>query len=177
MTQDLSRLRRQSGYTLTELCVVLAVLLVLLASSLPSLSSILERQRLQGAAESLRSDYQQARMLALGTGRSVRMGFVQAQGGSCYWVYQGPLGACTCGAGGQVECRAGAQLQSHQWLPERRGLSMAANVQTLTIDGKRGTVTPAATVRLSSRDGAELSHVVAQTGRLRSCGSFGRACS
>ncbi len=169
--------KRQKGLGLIELCVVIAVLLVLLAIAMPSLASALQRQRLQGVGEALRSDYQQARMLALGTGRSVRIGFVQADGGSCYLVYQGPLGACTCSSSGQAQCRADAQLLNHQWLSTQRGLSMAANVQTLTIDGKRGTVTPAVTVRLRSRDGAELSHIVAQTGRLRSCGSFGRACT
>lgn len=165
--------RQQTGISVTELLVTLAVLGLLLAAAVPSFSAMVQRQRLQGAGESFRSDLNLARMQALGTGRSVRVAFHSEAAGSCYVVYQGPAEACSCAQGGVPQCNANAQLISHQWAPAERGVRIQANVNQLTIDGKRGTVSPTATVRLSTARGAEMAHVVAITGRVRTCGDAG----
>ena len=58
-----SRVSR-AGVTLTELCVISAMMLVLTGLSLPSLSRILSNAKLKGAARQLASFYEQSRIRA-----------------------------------------------------------------------------------------------------------------
>lgn len=163
----------QAGISLVEILVTVAISAVLWASAVPSLSDLLQRQRLQGAGESFRSDFQMARMHALGTGRSVRLSFVQTAAGSCYVAYQGSADTCSCDERGRAVCADPQQLVAHQWIAASKGLRLEANVRSMLIDAQRGTVTPTATVKLSSDQGARMAHVVAITGRLRTCGDAG----
>lgn len=160
---------RQQGLSLIESLVCLAVVGILAALACPALSELVQRQRLQGVAETFRNDFQQARMLALGSGRSVRVSFERGDAGSCYVVYQGDKGDCNCGDGGAPVCKSATQLISHQWLASRAGLSLDASAKQLTIEAGLGMVTPTTTVKLQSSSGAGIAHVVAVTGRLRSC--------
>ncbi len=167
----------RSGISLIEVLVVLAVLGVLLAMAMPSMSGLVQRQRLSGAAEAFRSDFQLARMQALGSGRTVRVAFFEHPAGSCYLVHLGAIGSCQCLPGGAPQCAQPQQLLAHHWLPQSRGLRLSANVKQMSIDGQRGTVTPTATIELRNARGDRLVHVVAITGRLRSCGLGFVACS
>ncbi len=167
----MSKSQQQAGVSFIETLVVLAILGVLLLVAVPAMAEMVQRHRLQGAAESFRSDFQQARMYALGTGRSVRISFQQSAAGTCYVAYQGAAGSCSCNEQGLAQCVAPQQLVAHQWLAHSRGLRIEANVKGMLIDAQRGTVTPTATVQLSSDQGLEMAHVVAMTGRVRTCGN------
>jgi len=160
----------QTGVSLVEALTVLAVLGILWALAGPGLAGLAQRQRLQGVGESFRSDFQQARMQAMGTGRSVRISFSNSEAGSCYIVYQGDIGSCACGDDGAAQCAQPEQLLIQHWVPKSRGVRIEANVVNMTIDGHIGTVTPTATVRLRSDQGSQLAQVVALTGRVRTCG-------
>ena len=94
----MSRSKQQRGFSLIETLVSLGLLGVMATQAAPSLSGMVQRQRLQGEAEAFRSDFQRARMLALSSGRSVRIAFGEHRGGSCYVVYQGESEACSCNA-------------------------------------------------------------------------------
>lgn len=163
----------QTGFSLVESLVALAISGSLLGTALPSLSGLVEKQRLQAAGESLRSDLVELRQLALSSGRSLRVALPSAQLGSCYLVYRGGAGDCVCSADGSPACQNGAELLRHQQLAG--GVRLQSNSAQLLIDGQRGTVTPTATLRLQSRDGQQLRHVLAVTGRIRSCGAVGSA--
>lgn len=165
--------RSQQGLSFIETLITLAIATILIALAAPALSDMVQRQRLHGAAEAFRNDFQQARMLALGSGRSVRVGFERSEAGSCYVVYQGDKGSCNCGDGGVPVCKAGGQLLTHQWLSAQAGLSVDASARLVTIEAGLGMVTPTTTVRVQGRRGVGLSHVVAVTGRVRSCGNAG----
>lgn len=166
---------RQRGLSLTEMLVVLTILGLLFTLAVPQLNAMAQRQRLHGTGETLRNDLHLARMHALGTGRSVQVTFEGTDQGSCYIVYQGEANACQCSDAGAAQCRAEATLINHLWLPAERGIRLAANVRHLIIDGRRGTVTPTATVRLAGSHGNQMAHVVAITGRVRTCGDAGYA--
>lgn len=165
--------RLSSGFTLVEVLVSVAVSGILTAVALPSLGEQVERQRMRGIGESLRSDLQLARTQALTQHRSVRITFSQSGAGSCYVVYQGPANACTCDTAGATQCKPGATALSAQGVEAKLGVQLSANVGTMVFDGRSGTVTPSGTLTLKTRQGLEMKHIVAVTGRIRSCGDVG----
>jgi prepilin-type N-terminal cleavage/methylation domain-containing protein len=62
-------LDRRLGFTLLELMLVLAILVVIAAIATPVLDRVLERQKLRGAAEELRLAWENARLTAMRTGQ------------------------------------------------------------------------------------------------------------
>jgi type IV fimbrial biogenesis protein FimT len=91
--------KRECGFTLIELMVVVALAAIVLALAAPSFSGLLERRRLEGAAAELGTDIQYARSEAVQRNRNV---FLETGGGgSCYaiatWV--SGTGSCDCAAG------------------------------------------------------------------------------
>lgn len=167
---------RANGVSLVECLVVLAISGLLLAVAMPRLDGAVQRHRLEGAGESFRSDFQWARMQALGSGRTVRISFISDGGGSCYVIHHGEAGSCSCTSDGRAQCPSPQQLLSHQALPQSRGPQISANVRQMAIDGQLGTVTPTATVKLVNGQGDTMSHIVAITGRVRSCGGLQPKC-
>jgi len=63
-TRSGANLASQAGVTLPELLIVLAIVAVVAGMSIPSLSRTIENAQLKGAAQSLATVYQQARILA-----------------------------------------------------------------------------------------------------------------
>ncbi|MEZ6134059.1 MAG: type II secretion system protein [Pirellulaceae bacterium] len=62
--------RRQAGFTLLELMLVLAILVVIGGIAAPRLGGMFERRKLVGSAETLRLQWEEARLLAMRTGQS-----------------------------------------------------------------------------------------------------------
>lgn len=60
---------RRSGFTLLEIMLVLAVLVVIAALSMPALGRIAESQRLQQAADTVRVEWMSAHLRAMRSGR------------------------------------------------------------------------------------------------------------
>lgn len=175
--------RRRRGVSAVEMLCVLAVLLVLLGSAMPLFDDLRLGQRLQAAAALLETDIQHARSAAASSGRSLRL-VVQSlpAGGSCYMLHDGAADACTCSSDGQARCDPGVQLLRSEGLAAETGVRLAGLNQPLVFDGRKGTVTPTATLRLSADDGRAIHQVVNIMGRVRSCapaGSIGglRACA
>ena len=64
MAKSKAPLDSQSGFTLAELVVVVAVVLVVAALSIPNLTRAIDTARIKGAAQSLAAAYQDARIRA-----------------------------------------------------------------------------------------------------------------
>lgn len=162
--------RPARGLSLVELLCALAILLVLLGGALPMVSDLRLGQRLQAMAALLETDIHLARSTAIRSGQPVRL-VVQAlpSGGSCYMLHDGAGDACTCSDDGQARCEAGVQLLRSEGQPASAGVVLAALARPVVFDGRKGTVTPTATLRLAARDGRTIHQVVNIMGRVRSC--------
>lgn len=162
------------GLSLVETLCVLAIVLVLLGGALPMVSDLRLGQRLQSVAALLETDIQLARSTAVRTGQPVRL-VVQAPatGGSCYMLHSGPADACTCTPDGQARCDGGVQLLRSEGQPAAAGVVLGALARPVLFDGRKGTVTPTATLRLAARDGRAIHQIVNIMGRVRSCSPSG----
>lgn len=88
--------KSQQGVTLFELLIVIALIAIILAFSVPSFSKIIERNRLKSAAESLKSDLQLARLAAVKASDQVILTKTTGNNGSwCYGFNSGTV-ACDC---------------------------------------------------------------------------------
>lgn len=83
----------RAGVTLIEMMITLAVLAVLGAMAMPSLSAITARQRLQSAAHQLQADVALARLESAKHGQAVYLRF-QPGSAWCYQLRTGPGGDC-----------------------------------------------------------------------------------
>lgn len=157
--------RAQRGVTLVECAVVACLAAILVGAALPSFQRALERRHLEGAAAQLRTDLQMARSLAAARSDAVRLTI----GPACYVLHAGPAGSCRCDAAGHASCSSeGAALRS---VAVPGGAALSASAGSFAYDGRWGTVTPATTLRLTAANGDEVRHVVAVSGRVRTCAS------
>ena len=98
---------RQSGFTLLELMVVIAVLAILSAVAAPSIATFISTQRLRNAAFDLVSDLLLARNEALNRQNNVVISPSSASGGewSDGWTITSPSGTVTSRLGVPVVVR------------------------------------------------------------------------
>lgn len=164
----------QRGLTLVDVLCTLSICMLLLGSAVPMFNELLQGQRLMAVAALLETDIQLARSTAISTGQPVRL-LVQtgATGGSCYLLLTGPADTCTCTDQGEARCESGAQPLRVEGQPAASGVTLAALTRPLTFDGRKATVTPTATLRLSGRDGRAIHQVINIMGRVRSCAPGG----
>jgi type IV fimbrial biogenesis protein FimT len=157
----------QRGLTLIEASAVLAIAAILAGQAAPSLRSLIDHRRLDGAAAALASDLQAARFEAIARQRAVRLSLDTAR--ACWVLHTGAAGDCRCSAAGPAQCTAGAEALRSQALPASDGLSLAANVGSIAFDPVLGTSTPSGTLRVAHVRGGEIRHTVNVLGRTRSC--------
>lgn len=172
----------QHGLTVLEVLCALAITVVLLGGAVPMANDLRQGQRLHATAALLETDIHFARSESIRTGQPVRL-VVQAAagGGSCYMLHDGKSDACECSASGQARCDAGVQLLRVEGQSVAHGVAIDALAKPLVFDGRKGTVTPTATLRVKARDGRTLHQVVNIMGRVRTCSPAGavggvRAC-
>ena len=166
--------RAARGLSLVELLCALTIGVLLLGGTLPMLSDLRQGQRLQAVAALLETDIHLARSTAISTGQPVRL-VVQAVegGGSCYLLHAGAPDACSCGPQGLARCDAGITPLRHEALSATGGVALATLSRPLIFDGRKATVTPTATLRLTALDGRAIHQVVNIMGRVRSCSPGG----
>jgi len=78
------RKNKESGYSLIELMIILAILAILLAIAIPDIKGWLPKHRLQSAARDLASNMQLAKMKAISANSYVTMTFNLPIGGTTY---------------------------------------------------------------------------------------------
>jgi type IV fimbrial biogenesis protein FimT len=87
---------RQRGFTLIELMVVIAVVGVLVTLAAPSFYDLILVQRLKSVTSQVVTDLQYARSEATARNRPVQVRFSSNASTSCYVIFTGPVGQCTC---------------------------------------------------------------------------------
>lgn len=164
------RMPAQRGVSLIEGCMACVALGILLAAALPQLRQIQQRQRLQGIAQTLFTDLQEARSLAVLGAGAVHLRFSQHPQGSCYVVHSGKAGDCVCSDQGQALCLQGTEPIKLQWLPSGRGFdSLRANVPQMSFQPRQGSVTSTGSIDIVGPDRQSIRHIVSIAGRVRSC--------
>jgi type IV fimbrial biogenesis protein FimT len=161
---------QQHGRSMVEVLCALTIGMLLLGGAVPMLNDLLAGQRLQATAALLETDVHLARSAAIRSGQTVRL-VVQAlpAGGSCYMLHNGSANACSCSDDGAPRCDAGVQLLRSETQSAAAGVVLAPLARSVVFDGRKGTVTPTATLRLAARDGRAIHQVVNIMGRVRSC--------
>lgn len=162
--------RVSRGLSLVESLVVTTITAVGVATALPGLQQLAQRQRVVAAALLFETDVQHARSLAVAGNQSVRISFDNRGPQNCYIVHTGAADDCSCGIdGGPARCTgAGSELRTVRFAPAG-GVVMSSNARSIVFDGTRGTSSPAGTVRFTGADGSVIHQVVNVMGRVRSC--------
>ncbi len=161
--------RRQSGLTLIESLVTLAVSAVVAGTTVPSFQSAVERHQLEGAAAQLETDLALARSAAVAANRTLRISFENSAAGSCYIIHSGTVANCTCSGPATPTCTAPAQAWRSVQFAADDAVQLQANVRSMVLDPDKGTVSPTGTLRLVGRHGQGVNVVVNIMGRARQC--------
>lgn len=165
--------RSAAGFTLTELLLVGALAAVLLTTALPSFQSFLLRRHLNGQSAQWLADLQFLRASASARQIALRLTWLHNEAGSGWAIHDGAADACQpsgSGSGGEpIACAAGTQLLRSIWLPAGGRVTVQANVASMRIDPRQGTLSPTGSWELLAADGTRLRHVVNLLGRVRVC--------
>lgn len=161
--------RVQRGVTMVETMVVTSVVAVLTGIAAPSFDASIQRRHLEGAAAQLETDIHHTRMLAVARNAALRISFESAAGGSCYVIHTGAANQCGCDAGGAAVCQGAAVAERAVFFAAADTLQLQSNSRSVLFDPQRGTSSPTATMRLTSRNGTAIHQVVNIMGRVRSC--------
>jgi len=154
------KIKQASGFTLTELMIIVAIIGILASIALPSFQGMIERNRLKEAVEGLKSDLMFARTEAIKQSAIVNVAIVENGSDWCYGINDTNT-ACACGTANDcgIKAVAGNQFQ---------GTSVDADFNT-NFDFRRGTAGNG-TVTISSANYAA-SVIVSTMGRIRVCSS------
>jgi prepilin-type N-terminal cleavage/methylation domain-containing protein len=153
-----------SGVTLIEVMITLAIMVVLLGVVVPSMARMLERQRVQGAAEQAVMDLHQARSESLSRQESVFLSTSVASGtGSCYVISVGNRGGCRCNSDGIATCDADSAALKTVGFPANHPVQLLESpASTVVIDSLRGLSTSTGTYRFGSPDGLRMKLVMSR---------------
>jgi type IV fimbrial biogenesis protein FimT len=117
--------RKQCGFTLVELMIVIAVLAVIATLAAPSFNNFILTQRLKAISAQFATDVQFARTEAVSRNQEVRLRFQDNANESCYVIFTGANNnACICI--GATVCLVGAQEIRTVRVPQGLGVKIAA---------------------------------------------------
>ncbi len=152
--------RNNTGFSLIEIMIVVAIIGILTAIAVPSYQDMIERNRLKQAVEALKSDMQFARTEAIKRSNDLRLTLIAATW--CYGIDDGNT-ACNCGTVGDCAIKTvdGRQFQ---------GIT-ADNNNDVTFSFRRGTAGAMGSTFSSPNYQARV--VVSNMGRVRICNPNG----
>jgi type IV fimbrial biogenesis protein FimT len=157
--------QKNTGMTLIEVMVVVAIIGIVVAIAVPSFSTMLENQRIKGAAEAMLTDLRWARAEAIKRNAPVRVTFATGSNWS-YTIDTFP--ALTTSDGILPKTVNGSDFPS----TALETASFAGGVAYTTFDPVRGTNLNNGTATITSNNfsaGVKISTL----GRVRICGSTG----
>jgi type IV fimbrial biogenesis protein FimT len=165
----MARRSRQRGITWIETGIVLAVVGIVTAQAVPSMSRVIDARRLEGAAVQLVTDIQYARTEAVARNQPVRLSLHSTTLGSCYVLHTGLSAQCPCTDAAPAVCSGDAREIRTVFLPTEQGVAVAGNAASVLFDPLHGTSTPSATFRVLGRHDRALHQIVNVMGRVRTC--------
>lgn len=155
------------GFTLIEQAVVCTVAASVLATAAPSFQQMNALRQVVGTAEQLRTHISYARSLAVAERSLVHMRFESSAGRSCYVVYTGEPGDCSCDV--STVCKATAVAHA-VWRAESSSMAqIRANVNEMSFEPNYGTTIPASTATIIRTGASTLRVVTNIMGRVRTC--------
>jgi Tfp pilus assembly protein FimT len=149
--------RQQAGVTLTELVVVVSVIIIFAATSLPFLGSIIPELKTRGAAEQVVESLRTARQNAIGTTATYRVIFQTSQIQTI----------CTDGTPAGNSCPANRPPDVTEAVIG--DATLTATPSEMQFDPKGGTTTGAGNVIVAYPSGTSWRVEVNTPGRVRSC--------
>lgn len=169
MNSTANTARLQTGFSLVESSIALAITSLALAAGLPGFEAAKERRHLDGVAAQLETDLHFARSAAVARQSNLRLSFRQSGSGACYVVHTGAAGTCTCEADGPPVCTAGASAVRSVRFATTGPVQLSSNVGAMVFDADKGTVSPTGTITLAGQGGHSVKVVVNIMGRTRTC--------
>ena len=169
-----ARARPLRGTGAVELLCCAAITATLAGAALPTLVDLAQRQRLRAAAAELQADLNLARSTALLRSKPVRLSWQSIPAvGSCYIVHTGDAEQCSCASDLTSRCDPQVQVVRTGMLPAAQSIGLSAATRSVLFDGRKSTVTPTATFKLSDSRGHTMHLVVNIVGRVRNCSPGG----
>lgn len=162
-----SNLLAKGGFTLLELLVTISVLAILLSVAVPSMQSMISRNRLKAATHAIAEDLQWTRSETIKQNRTLQM--TLALDDWCYGVSHAKQGDCDCrlpaeNPGGCVLKRvSGADFP---------GISLDATFSRTIFEPRRATAINGSLV-LATAQGSSLKILLSRLGRVRLCSPTG----
>ena len=153
------------GFTLIELMVTVAILVILLTIGVPSMTSFFDRQKVVSAAEAVYSALQETKSEALS--RSTQIYFKNNLGSSFTWAIT-DQNSCTLGGGGCTINVNGSDISNEFKNSSFNDVTASTNNQNISFDGTLG-ASNAASIGLTSPNGKLISISVSALGRISIC--------
>lgn len=165
--------RFQSGLSMVESLLTTLISGLLLLAALPGLMDAKDKRRIDSLVAQIETELQYARSEAVARGETVRVGFVNDGGSSCYVVHTGSPRQCTCLPSGRAECVGGGEILRSVAQNALERIHLTSSAREIGFDPTHGTVTPTTTLRLENPRGDRVHLVVNIMGRMRTCSPNG----
>jgi type IV fimbrial biogenesis protein FimT len=159
------RYKREHGFTLNELLIVVGIVAVLSSLAVPSYQWAFDKYRLRGVADTLRGDLHFARVQAISSNQKVYVNF--STGSS--WCYGMNIGSnCTCSTANSCTLK---QVNSTDYTGVT--LATASFVSSPIFDPVRGIVAPAGNAVFQSGLGKQAQVNLSLIGKVGVCDPSG----
>jgi prepilin-type N-terminal cleavage/methylation domain-containing protein len=163
------KLKRQDGFTIIELMVVVVIAAILLTLAAPSFNDMLQRRRMEGQVSELVTDLQYARSEAVQRNRNVVL--VTGGAGTCYTIAAWSTGVGSCDCTASPACTGGPTALKTVTLTNSVTVTNGISFDFEPVRGSLQSATDTtATVTLGSW---QVNAVVPAHGRVSSCSPSG----
>jgi prepilin-type N-terminal cleavage/methylation domain-containing protein len=160
--------QKNFGFTLIEMMVTVAVAAILLTVAIPSFTQMIDKKRLESAAENLYADLQFAQSEAIKRNKTIRVSFYANGSTWCYGLKENA--DCDCQETNSTEsdfCEIDSVPKTVSSV-EFKDISIASTASSFSFSSLRGTVNTGST-EFQSANNKKLQVVVSPFGRVRLC--------